>query len=927
MHFKTPNLSQALLHMSLIIGSLEGVEIQRNRASADETPHAQNPTYQVIDVSKTGLNHLTLSTQESFKINAKGNILYATEPDTKMFPNDNDTNSIKEFTFKIPKIYFQELDTEALKKTILPFLNLNSKSTLPTPTIKDPLKGFSGECQNSTCVFSNDTQGKKLEKESLTAFGQGKDSYGINITADLVPPAPFTYAYKTINTLTFTSIGGEESYSLGARNQGIVNTNRLIAIGGKGEFATGFLNEYHTNASNLIAIGGQDKGVGFRNQSLLKANIITAVGGGKEFSYGLHNLRTIESNVLLALGGDTLNGAGVYNQGNLKTDFLILLKIQNKQIALINERSGKIQTKVLYIVGNGGYEPLRNSEGATLQAQDIYLRGIHALWNAGTISARNLFITDISSTNGGITLDSTQPSSLVFSIDKWQDTKPYLQINYASLTLNQDTSLQIHFSDKSTLASNLAYDKIYRLIAINGNGSIIDNRTDKTIHTSGLTQKPKTKVTQKEILFVFTQDPNKDPFPTNNKTKHTASPNTSLQEKENGREDFKAQIGALSPNALKIITSLQESHRSGGNFQQVALNEGLQNFQSNPALLQTLIQETDKTLEQKSTPVGIFSQKTIDYLNHQVTDRIQTLSFENKISSAAFRQWIRKYAMASNDDRAIIIPPTKDNNAYWAHIGGAYYQNSSASPLPSSTTSINISTGYDRTLDINENADILIGTLFNYAKNFYHQNNQKENFDVYALGSYTHLDTKNHELQWTLSIAQLLGSGKIHNPTIGILEEHYDNQNTALNSQILYKYKIKLGKSHTIKPLILGNYSFLYTPSVGSQTFFFDKSYDHIFALGAGGEWQLDFASSKHSFEFLGRYHIQDITQSRSIAFRGSQTFINYDLNPSRTWFRLGYSTKVRLTTALSLNLSVMGDVSIAADFLGTGNLGLRYIW
>lgn len=217
--------------------------------------------------------------------------------------------------------------------------------------------------------------------------------------------------------------------------------------------------------------------------------------------------------------------------------------------------------------------------------------------------------------------------------------------------------------------------------------------------------------------------------------------------------------------------------------------------------------------------------------------------------------------------------------------------------------------------------------MFNYGKSFYYQNKEKQALDVFTIGAYSNFSINTHEIQGVLSTSALLGDGKIQNQKIGILQENYANNNFALNAGGFYKYRFELTQKHSLKPLILANYTFLYTPASDMKTFVLDNSYDHIFALGAGGEYSFENSFMKHNFQLTGRYHISEITKSRSITFRGAQTFINYDLNPSRTWVKLSYSTKFLLPSNFNLEVSLSSDLSTSNDFLGTGNVGASYVW
>lgn len=464
-------------------------------------------------------------------------------------------------------------------------------------------------------------------------------------------------------------------------------------------------------------------------------------------------------------------------------------------------------------------------------------------------------------------------------------------------------------------------------MSIVGKGELTDNRKDKNIKFSGLSSNPSIKIDKKGIAFAFIKEGVQSPRNPFNPTS-SSSPDD-LKDKLDmvlKNQNITQKLNSVSTKSSEILQSLIQANANGNKFQEVAINEGLTKIDSNPQLLVLLVQETDKTLQDGSLNIGNFSQRTIEYVGQKITDRINTLMFDQKSRMPTFSELMRKNALASNDDKIAMLELKKDNSV-WLNVGGSYYQNSSASLNAFSVLSLNTTIGYDTGVDVGADKDFILGGLFNYGKSLYYQNKEKQALDVFTIGTYSNFSINAHEIQGVLSTSALLGESKIQNQKIGILQENYANNNFALNVGGFYKYRFELTQKHSLKPLILANYTFLYTPDSDMKTFVLDNSYDHIFALGAGGEYSFENSFMKHNFQLTGRYHISEITKSRSITFRGAQTFINYDLNPSRTWAKLSYSAKFLLPSSFNLEVSLSSDISTSNDFLGTGNLGASYVW
>lgn len=900
---------------ALFVVTLNGVEIEA--VEKEEKKTSNDFLHTMIDVRKLTLSNIAF--QKGFSINSIGSILFSSAEDNKrMFLDDNDITSIESFNqYQIPKIYIRNASLEDIEKFAT---SLQVKIPEISPIVNKITTALSGECKNSNCISaSND-----INKQYIQAIGgSAKEEENGLIVASTI----------TINTQNLLAIGGSANYNDGMQNQGIVNANRLIAIGGSKTNTRGFVNEDSLKSANLIAIGGSGIfAVGLENgiSKSLDANSIIAIGGVGSYAYGIYNAGKIKTNFLSAIGGKGVNNGGVYNAKEIQADVIMAVGIPNSGVAILNEGTkSKIDVKSLFVLSGKGYEPIANY-GGTINVENIYLMGGNTIHNRdnGSITTHNLFINDFSTIKGDIAFNATGNSFLSFNLNgsNWKNNLPYLQIKEGSLTLLNNTNIEVNFSNKWILGNNLSYDTQYHLLSITGKGELIDKRRDKNIKFSGLSVNPSTKIDKKGIVFTFIkegiQSP-RNPFD---------SSHSSLSDELKNKLDmiFKNQItqklNSPSAKTSEILQSLMEANANGNKFQEVAINEGLTKIDSNPELLVSLVQETDKTLQDGSLNVGNFSQRTIEYVGQKISDRINTLMFDRKSRMPTFSELIRKNALASNDDK-IVMPEVKKDNSVWFNIGGSYYQNSSASLNPLSTVSLNTTIGYDRGVDIGREKDLILGGLFNYAKSFYFQNKEKQSLDVFTIGSYFNFGVNAQEIEGVLSVSTLLGEGKIQNEKIGIVQENYINNNLALNAGGVYKYRFELTQKHSLKPLILANYTFLYTPANDMKTFIFDNSYDHIFALGAGGEYSFENSFMKHNFQITGRYHITEITKSRSITFRGAQTFINYDLNPSRTWAKLSYSAKFLLSSNFNLELSLSSDISTANDFLGTGNLGASYVW
>ncbi|PAF54322.1 hypothetical protein BKH42_02130 [Helicobacter sp. 13S00482-2] len=900
----------------------------RSENKDTETSQGAKILYQIIDTQKTNFHEFSF--QNGFGINSNGNVLFS--DGEKMFLDD-DSNSVQNFSdYMIPKIYFQDGSLEDIAKLRNKYFFLGNLEI--TPVVNEIIKDVVGECKNSTCISPFD----KIEKKHMIGIGgSGQEEVGLMIVSEVVglngALRPI-FKYKIFNADTITAIGGLGEYAAGVRSSGVVNANRLIAIGGNQNGADGFLNEYILNVGNLIAIGGGKLGVsGLSNSngpdySIIKANSIVAIGGTEAYAHGLYNSGKIRTNFLTTIGGKDVNAVGFYNKKDIQADVVIALATQNSGVAILNE--GTIDVETLIILGKDkGYHSLANY-GGKINAKNIYLSGNNTIDNRdeGSILTNNLFVNGFSSIQGDIGFDASKDSLLSFNLTRPSsgNVLPYFGIKNGNLILNPNTKIEVKFSNEWVLGNNLSYDTIYDILSITGKGQLIDNRAQKNINFLGLAMIPNVKIDKTKIMIAFVKENSPDPFAPSKPQVNAIKDKVSSLGISSSEEKIIEKLRSISDQAPQILNSIIESNNNGNKFQEVAIDEGLKNFDSNPKLLIDLIQKTDETFKDNAIGVGNSSQKAIQYINQKVTDRINTVMFNRGFETLTFSEIIRKWALASNDD-AIYIPKFSPKNSAWVNIGGSYYQNAPTSSNFFSVTSVNSSLGYDGTIDISKDVDFVLGGLFNYSKSFYYQNNKRRDFDIFTLGIYSNTIVNKHEIQLTVSGTELLGDAKIHNEEIGISEEKYTDNNFAFNIEGFYKYKFTLADKHFIKPLALANYSFLYTPSIGSKTFFLKSKKDQILALGVGGEYHFQNSFMKHIVQLTGRYHIKDIAKSRSVSFKGAQTFINYDLNPSRIWMKLSYGTKFSLPRSFDLDISVSTDVSTSGDFLGMGNLGMSYIW
>lgn len=886
---------------ALFLGALNGAEIES--VTKEEEKISNNSFYGMLDVTKLTLSNLSF--QKGFSIDSEGSILFSASGD-KMFLDDRDSTPIESFNdYQIPKIYIRNTSLEDIQKFAT---SLQLKIPEISPIVNKITTTLSGECRNFDCAATSN----KIEKQYIYAIGGSKeDENGLDIASTAT----------AINAQNLVAIGGSSNCNNGMQSQTVVNVNRLVAIGGTKTYTRGFVNENSLKTGNLLAIGGGGIfAVGLENgiSKPLYANSIIAVGGVGSYAYGIYNAGTIKTNFLNAMGGKGVNNGGVYNVKEIQADVIVAVGIPDSGVAIFNEGSkSKIDVKSLFIVSGKGYEPVANY-GGTINAENIYLMGGNTIHNRdnGSITTHNLFVNDFSTIKGEVAFNATGNSLLSFNLNgsNWKNNLPYLQIKEGNFTLLNNTNIEVNFSNKWILGNNLSYNTQYHLLSIASKGELTDNRSDKNIKFSGLSINPSTKIDKKGIVFTFIKEG--IPGPKSSNKFDMVFKNQIISQK----------LNSVSEKTTEILQSLMEANVNGNKFQEVAINEGLTKLNSNPELLVSLVEETDKTLQDGSLNLGNFSQRTIEYVGQKISDRINTLVFDQKSRMPAFSELMRKNALASNDDK-ILMPELRKDNSVWLNIGGSYYQNSSASLNPFSAASINTTMGYDREMDIGQDKGFILGGLFNYAKSFYYQNKEKQTLDVFTIGAYFNFDTNLHEIQGVVSASTLFGEGKIQNQKIGISQENYINNNFALNTGGFYKYKFELTQEHSLKPLVLANYTFLCTPASDMKTFILDNSYDHIFALGAGGEYSFENSFMKHNFQLTGRYHISEITKSRPITFRGAQTFINYDLNPSRTWAKLSYSAKFLFSSNFNLEISLSSDISTSNDFLGTGNFGASYVW
>lgn len=903
-----------------------------------------------LDVQKI----YNLKVSEGFDIDDKGNIVYTNGE--KMYIDAPKTTNDKDESFahiKIPQIYLRNSDLKTQTDTLSAILKINP-SHLPTSlSINETITGLSGKCKSLACDFGAEG---KLEKDivfSVGDRGSGGMWEGINVSN------------RTINAHNIVAIGGIGLASrTGILNpeDGTVNANNIIAIGGNKSGSRGFQNKGTVTARNIVGIGGYDannqdaKFFGILNAGVMNANIIIGIAGRSMRDVGIYNLGTMNADIVVGISSE--NGYfqyGIQNSGTIKSKLMISMPTAKMTSAGIhNAKGGKIETDTLIVASaeKNAYYAFINAKEATLKAKNMYLQGKNTSYidPEGSVTTNNLFINNITNIMGIVGFDPSVNSLLMLdtSDSKWNGKGSFFTINALSkndiFTLNANTKINIKLTKEMIMKNNLAYGTPYSILGLNGskdktlNATLQDNRSDKKVYFEGLTSEPTVIINTKGISFLIQKgDSDIEPkIPIDSPT--ISSPSAPLATNDKGiiaeianssglAEDRKQKllqdIQDISPNAKNILDVIVEYNQrnSSRKFQELTIGEAIKT--ADIQTLHKLVKETDSTLSAATTNMGTFSLQSVEYLNHRVLNRINSLSFSKNNVDINFKKWVQEYALASNDTK-VYMPNFDILNSAWANFGGSYYETPSNA---SSLVSANATMGYDRKLISDKDLDWVLGGLFNYSIGNYAQDSQKSIFNTYSLGVYSSLNLFKSEFQGIVSFNQLLSDKNVSNETISIENQSYFNNNIAFNFTGFYKYGIEINDNNFIKPLVLMNYSFLYTPASSSDLFILRKKLDHVFALGAGAEYEIQTESMGHILQIWGRYNFSNIENSRSISFRGSQTFIHYDLNPSKIWVRMGYDFKYQLSSSLFLDISLSGDMSMDKDFLVMGNAGLRYVW
>lgn len=943
---------------------LEATAFDKAKIDSSKVLKDNKSSFMALDIEKT----YNLKVAEQFSFDNKGNIVY--KDGTKMYKDFTETSSNKDEDFpgqKIPQLYFTKSDLKTQVDLLKKRFNIDA-SHLPTSlSIDESITGLTGECKvkvygnKDGCIFASD----KLEKNTIVTIGdKGNDSYGrgwhgIQTSNNMV-----------VNANIITAIGGIEDssrFGISNRGTGVVNANTITAIGGNKDASYGINNDSTAKitARDIVAIGGigsLNGAFGIFNSGTIDANVIVGIAGQNTQARGIFNLGKINADIIVGISsGKGFYQNGIYNNsgGIIKSKLMISMPTTRMGSGgIFNEGGGKIETDTLVVatVGKKIIYGFFNGGRATVKAKNIYLQGHNAISNAktATVTTNNLFIRDVTSIKGIIAFDSSATSSLVLDAKNsdWNGRESFFAVAASSandvFTLNSNTKVSVKLSKEMIMKNNLAYGTSYSILGFIGdkkrgwNATLQDNRSDKKIYFEGLTHDPTVVVNQQGIAFSIQKgdsniepktvvvDPPKvlpHPAPSTVQSGIDAEINSDTTLATDKKQKLIENIRNISSNAKNILDSIVEHNqkKSSEKFQQLTIGEAIKG--NDIQTLQKLVNETDKTFSDATINMSSFSLQSVEYLNYRVLNRIASLSLsKNTINiDRNFKKWMQKYALASNDKK-IYLPNLDTSNSAWVNFGGSYYETPSISNA-SFLISANATIGYDRKLVSSEKVNFILGGLFNYSIGNYAQSSQKTTFSTYSLGIYSTLNLSNNEFQGIASFNQLVSEKKVDNEIIAIENENYFNNNTAFNFTGFYKYNIKANSVHSIKPLVLVNYSFLYTPSSTSDLFVLKKALDHTLALGAGAEYEIQTESAGHILQAWGRYNFLNVEKSRSISFKGAQTFINYDLNPSKIWFRLGYNFKYQLNSNLFFDLSLAGDVSTNKDFLVMGNAGLHYVW
>lgn len=922
----------------------DALEFDTTKIDSSKLTRDDKSSLIALDIQKI----YNLKVSDGFDVDDKGNIVYANGE--KMFIDAPKTTNNKDESFanhKIPEIYFRNSDLKTQMGVLSAMLKIDP-SHLPTSLgINEAITGLSGRCKSRMCDFS--TEGK-LEKDIVFSVGdRGKTSWnGIEVLNE---------AINAHNIVTIGAIGLDFRSGILNHQQGVVNANNIIAIGGNKQVAYGFHNDFNgtVTARNIVGIGGYEtelkaKAVGIMNVGLMNANIIIGIAGQNPEAAGIRNFGIINTDIAIGISsGKEFFQNGIYNVGTIKSKLMISMPTARMRTGgIFNEMGGKIETDTLIVVSlqRGVDYAFYNAKEATLKAKNIYLQGTNALYidAEGSMKTNNLFINNVTSIMGVVGFDPLVNSLLVLdaSDSNWNGNESFFTIKALSkndiFTLNANTKINVKLTKEMIMKNNLAYGTPYSLLGFVGdeekkmNATLQDNRSDKKVYFEGLISEPTVVINAKGISFLIQKGdsdiepkiPTPSIIPSFSSDKGiTAEIDNSSGLTEDKKQKLLQDIRNISPNAKNILDSIVEYNQkhSSRKFQELTIGEAIKN--ADIQTLQKLVKETDSTLSAATTNIGTFSLQSIEYLNHRVLNRINSLTFSKNNVDINFKKWIQEYALASNDKK-VYVRDFDISNSVWANFGGSYYETPSSA---SSLVSANATMGYDRKLISDENLDLILGGLFNYSVGNYAKDSQKSIFNTYSLGVYSSLNLFNNEFQGIVSFNQLLSDKSVSNETISIENQSYFNNNVAFNFTGFYKYSVEMNDNNFIKPLVLMNYSFLYTPTSSSDLFVLQKKLDHVLALGAGAEYEIQTESMGHILQIWGRYNFLNIEKSRSISFRGSQTFIHYDLNPSKIWVRMGYDFKYQLSSRLFLDISLSGDVSMDKDFLVMGNAGLRYVW
>ncbi|PAF46599.1 hypothetical protein BKH41_08830 [Helicobacter sp. 12S02232-10] len=740
------------------------------------------------------------------------------------------------------------------------------------------------------------------------------------------------------NIYTLGGGSGIFGFIVGQNGVDVLKSEKIIAISGSGVNSYGILNSVDKKifASVIDASGTIASGI-YNQGEIQNDNNSDLIIAGSGSGIGIENLGTIAvtGGKTLFVGSENSNGIAILNNG----------------------AKAFIQTENLNLSANASnIWIIQNVANATINATEIILNGGNTIKNdGGNINTSKLVLNGVSNIDGNINLDISKESFLEFNnlnFDRWNfnPKASYLRVANGTIALNSNTDVLVNFdmTKKQLLSSNLTYNTPYLLAS-----GIIDNRTDKdknilnSFVVDGISYSDffaRAKVSGNDLNLIF-QSPAKEFSPdlSNNAFENAINGLVVQMNKKNidkvghivfdyGQQDILRVMNEVrnnNKNGDKILSSMIEAN----NFQNIAIEAGImqalgtlnQEGQNvlDYSILNRIVDQTDRTLSAAISNSVTVPLRISQYTNEQIQNRINSLLLsrfsysillQDKVSDISLEQLIRAMRQIRG-------------NTLWTNIGGAYYRGTNDNNLALG----NVSIGYDRSFNLNDESSLIIGGIFNYGYGHYQQDFLKEKTNSFTFGGYFQYSIFKNEFQGAVSETWMLNNGEdninINNPVIGIVDQTYKDNNTSFDVNFYYKYRINIAYNQRIKPLALLSYTLVSMPRQKTSLFDIQKAQNNILGLGIGAEYIINTKQTSHNIQFLAKYNVTNTMTSRAIAFSGSDTYIDYDLNLAREWFRIGYTGTLNLRENLSLNLSAIVDVSNQIDFGAMGNLGVKWVF